>query len=319
MGELADLARVSIRTLHHYDEIGLWHRRGRTESAYRLYRHEELEQLQQILLYRELDFSLDAIARIMLDPTFDRRAALIAQRKQLAARAGRMQAILAAIDTALDALGKGEPMDDTVMFEAFGDFDPNQYQAEVKERWGDTDAYKESARRTARYTKEDWKQIKAEGDAVTRELADRLAAGATPGDAGRPGARRAAPAADRSVVLSVLAGDAGRTLPDMLRRRSPLQRDLRPIPARPGPVPSAMRSGSGQVGRPQPTDDRGTGDARQEEAPLPTWGGRSVVLPRRQSGSVPGSTPAGAGQRFWLRNFITSSSRKRRSPRLQTR
>jgi MerR family transcriptional regulator, thiopeptide resistance regulator len=183
VGEFAEVARVSIRTLHHYDAIGLLSPSRRTGSGYRLYGRDELEQLHQILVYRELDFPLDAIARIMLDPTFDRRAALVAQREQLAARVGRMEAILAAIDAAIEALAKGEPMDDTAMFEVFGDFDPKQYEAEVKERWGETDAYKESARRTARYTKEDWKQIKSEGDAVTRELAERLAAGAAPADA----------------------------------------------------------------------------------------------------------------------------------------
>jgi DNA-binding transcriptional MerR regulator len=183
VGELADLARVSIRTLHHYDAIGLLAPSRRTDSGYRLYGHEELERLQQILLYRELDFSLDAIARIMLDPSFDRRVALAAQREQLATRAARMQAILAAIDTALAALAKGEPMNDADMFEVFGDFDPKQYEAEVTERWGHTDAYQESARRTARYSKDEWKQIKAEGDGVARELADRLAAGANPDDA----------------------------------------------------------------------------------------------------------------------------------------
>ena len=183
VGELADLAQVTIRTLHHYDAIGLLAPSGRTSSGYRLYGHEELEQLQQILLYRELDFSLDAISRIMLDPTFDRRAALVAQRGQLAARAGRTQAILAAIDAALNAMDKGEHMNDADMFEVFGDFDPQQYDAEARERWGDTDAYRESARRTAGYTKDDWKQIKADGDAVARDLAARLAAGADPGDA----------------------------------------------------------------------------------------------------------------------------------------
>lgn len=182
VGELANLARVSIRTLHHYDAIGLLAPSRRTRSGYRVYGHDELEQLQQILPYRELDFPLDAIARIMLDPTFDRRAALVAQREQLAARADRMQAILAAIDAALEALGGGAPMNDTEMFEVFGDFGPAQYEAEVRERWGETDTYRESARRTARYTKEDWKQIKAEGDAVTRELGERLAAGAGAGD-----------------------------------------------------------------------------------------------------------------------------------------
>lgn len=158
-------------------------RLGEPIAGYRLYGHEELEQLQQILLDRDLDFSLDAIARILLDPSFDRRAELVAQREQLAARAGRMQAILAAIDTALDALAKGEPMNEADMFEVFGDFDHRQYEAEAKERWVDGDAYKDSARRTARYTKDDWKQIKAEGDSVTRDLGERLAAGANPADA----------------------------------------------------------------------------------------------------------------------------------------
>ena len=124
VGEFAILAGVSVRTLHHYDAIGLLSPSGRTDAGYRLYGHEELEQLQQILLYRELDLPLDAIARIMVDPGFDRRAALVTQRAQLAARAGRMEAILAAIDAALDALAKGEPMRDADMFEVFGDFDP---------------------------------------------------------------------------------------------------------------------------------------------------------------------------------------------------
>ena len=74
-------------------------------------------------------------------------------------------------------------MKDTDMFEVFGDFEPKQHEAEAKERWGDTDSYAESARRTTRYTKDDWKTIKGEGDSVTAALGERLAAGAQPGDA----------------------------------------------------------------------------------------------------------------------------------------
>ena len=183
VGQLANVAGVSIRTLHHYDAIGLLSPSERTQGGYRVYRHADLEDLQQILLYRELDMPLDAIGRLMLDPTFDRRAALVAQRAKLAGRARRLSAILAAIDAALDALITGETMNDTDMFEVFGDFEPKIYEAEVKERWGETDAYAESARRTARYTKDDWKAIKAEGGAVTAALGERLAAGAQPGDA----------------------------------------------------------------------------------------------------------------------------------------
>jgi MerR family transcriptional regulator, thiopeptide resistance regulator len=93
-----------------------------------------------------------------------------------------MEAILAAIDTALEALSKGTTMNDTDMFEVFGDFDPSAHEAEAKERWGDQDAFAESASRTARYTKDDWKAIKAESEAIGTGLGASLASGATPGD-----------------------------------------------------------------------------------------------------------------------------------------
>ena len=182
VGELAELASVSVRTLHHYDAIGLLSPSERTAAGYRLYRREDLEDLQQILLYRELDFPLDAIGRLMLDPGFDRRGALVAQREQLLARSKRIELILGAIDAALDALTKGIPMNDDDMFEIFGDFDPTAYEAEVKDRWGETDAYAESARRSASYTKDDWKAIKHESEAIGSGLGAALAAGKVPGD-----------------------------------------------------------------------------------------------------------------------------------------
>ena len=165
VGDVARLAKVSVRTLHHYDEIGLLGPSGRSESGYRLYERADLDRLQQVMLFRELGFGLDDIKRIMLDPAFDRRQALRAQRALLAKRAERAIEVVAAIDAAIDAEEKGVTMDDDSMFEAFGDFDPKEYEQEVQQRWGDTDAYKESARRTARYTKEDWKRFKAESEA----------------------------------------------------------------------------------------------------------------------------------------------------------
>ena len=118
----------------------------------------------------------------MLDPAFDRRSALVAQREQLLARSKRIERILDAIDAALLALTKGIPMNDQDMFEIFGDFDPTAYEAEVKERWGETDAYAESARRSAGYTKDDWRAIKAESEAIGTGLGAALAAGKEPGD-----------------------------------------------------------------------------------------------------------------------------------------
>ncbi len=170
VGEVSTLARVSVRTLHHYDEIGLLSPSHRSDSGYRLYDIEDLARLQQILFYRELGFPLAEIRQLMLDPAFDRRSALVAQRDLLARNAERAAALLHAVEEALDAIEEGTAMDKEEMFEVFGDFDPTQYEDEVKERWGETEAYRESARRTARYTKEDWKRFKAESEEITTAL-----------------------------------------------------------------------------------------------------------------------------------------------------
>jgi hypothetical protein len=106
----------------------------------------------------------------MLDPAFDRMEALRAQRKLLETKAERAMALLDTMDATIDALERGTHMNKEDMFEVFGDFDPSQYEEEVEQRWGETDAYIESARRSARYTKEDWKRFKAESQAVTDDL-----------------------------------------------------------------------------------------------------------------------------------------------------
>jgi DNA-binding transcriptional MerR regulator len=171
VGEAAAVAKVSVRTLHYYDEIGLLSPSARNEAGYRLYEAGDLERLHQVMLFRELGFSLAGIRRIMLDPTFDRRDALRAQRGLLAERAARTQAMLVAIDMALEAAERGTTMSDQEQAEMFGElfdgFNPADYEDEVQERWGETDAYEQSAERTKRYTKADWEQIKAEMDENT--------------------------------------------------------------------------------------------------------------------------------------------------------
>jgi DNA-binding transcriptional MerR regulator len=182
VGDVAKLAKVSVRTLHHYDSIGLVGPSGRSGSGYRLYDQPDLERLQQVLFFKELGFPLDDIRRIMLDPAFDRGEALLAQRRMLAEKARRTESMLTAIDLALDAMKEGMAMDKEEMFEVFGDFDPSQYDEEVKQRWGDTDAYKESARRTKRYTKEDWQRITAEGEAALERMIALFDEGVSPHD-----------------------------------------------------------------------------------------------------------------------------------------
>ena len=182
VGEVAALAHVSVRTLHHYDDIGLLEPSRRSDAAYRLYDSADLERLQQILFYRELGFALGEIKMLMNDPGFDRMGALKTQRGLLEGRAERAVALLRTIDATIEALEKGIQMDKDEMFEVFGDFDPSQYEDEVKERWGDTDAYKESTRRAARYTKEDWKRFKAESEEIGNDLVAAFDRGLPPTD-----------------------------------------------------------------------------------------------------------------------------------------
>ncbi|HLU65881.1 MAG TPA: MerR family transcriptional regulator [Kofleriaceae bacterium] len=182
VGEVARIARVSIRTLHHYDEIGLLRPSGRSRAGYRLYSSGDLERLQQILFFRELGFALEDIVRILREPDVDRGQALLAQRALVVDKIARLQAMLALIDRTIASLEGGITMTPEDMFDVFGDFDPNQHEDEVRERWGDTDAYKESKRRTSKYTKEDWKRMGAEMEEITAALAAALTAGTPPDD-----------------------------------------------------------------------------------------------------------------------------------------
>jgi len=180
VGEVAKLAHVSVRTLHHYDSIGLLVPSERSESGYRLYGEADLEKLQQVLFFRELGFGLDQITRIIRDPTFDRREALEMQRRMLADKTAQLQHMIEAVDAAIDSMERGVTMDEKDRFEVFGEFDPAEYEAEARERWGETDAYKESAHRTARYTKDDWKRIMAQQKAVTDGYVQRMEVGDAP-------------------------------------------------------------------------------------------------------------------------------------------
>jgi phosphoribosylaminoimidazole-succinocarboxamide synthase len=103
VSEVARMAGVTVRTLHHYDEIGLLRPSGRTEARYRLYGDADVDRLQEILFYRELGFSLDTIATLLDDPTVDARAHLVRQRGLLADRMDRIEALVAAIDRSLEA------------------------------------------------------------------------------------------------------------------------------------------------------------------------------------------------------------------------
>lgn len=177
VGAVARLAGVSIRTLHHYDEIGLLSPGDRSDAGYRQYTDRDLERLQQILLLRELGLGLDEVGRVLDDPGYDRLAALRSQRTQLLRSRDRTDRLIAAVDAAITATEKGTTMTPEESLEVFGDFDPAEYEDEVKERWGDTDAYRESTRRVATYTKADWLAIQDEAKAINDAFLDLMARG----------------------------------------------------------------------------------------------------------------------------------------------
>lgn len=177
VGQVAKLAHVSVRTLHHYGELGLLVPSERSKADYRLYTDGDLDRLQTVLFFRELGFTLQEIRELTDDPAFDRQEALVAQRDLIAEQALRLEAMLGLIDKTLASLQGGIHMTKEEKFEAFGDFDPAEHEDEAKQRWGDTDAYKESARRTARYTKEDWVRFKTESEQINATIVELMDAG----------------------------------------------------------------------------------------------------------------------------------------------
>jgi DNA-binding transcriptional MerR regulator len=180
VGEVARLANVSVRTLHHYDEIGLLSPSRRSEAGYRLYAHGDLERLQRILGYRELGFELGAIRTLLEDG--DDAAHLRRQAEAIDRRLRRLEAMRATLHRTMEARRMGVNLTAKEMLEVFGDEDPTRHAVEAEERWGDDDAWAQSQERTKRYGKDDWLRIKEELEAVEARVAAALAAG-VPADA----------------------------------------------------------------------------------------------------------------------------------------
>lgn len=177
VGELARLTGVTVRTLHHYDEVGLLRPSARTPAGYRLYTEADVLRLQHVLVLRELGLALDDIAAV-LDGGAARADLLRCHRDALIARRGRLDAMIASIDRALALDGEGPAMTSDDLKQLFDGFDPAEHEDEVRERWGDTEAYRESARRTASYGPAEWTRLRDEAAAIGGALVERMRAGA---------------------------------------------------------------------------------------------------------------------------------------------
>jgi DNA-binding transcriptional MerR regulator len=184
VGELSRISGVTVRTLHHYDEIGLVVPSQRTSANYRLYSDDDVLRLQQVLVFRELGMPLDEIAGVLDDATNANRAELLRRhREALVEKRGKLDAMLTAVDHAIDVLEKGTPMMTSDDFKKmFDGFDPAEHEQEVEQRWGNTDAYKESQRRVKSYGPREWQQMKDEAASINARLLDLMRAGVAASD-----------------------------------------------------------------------------------------------------------------------------------------
>jgi DNA-binding transcriptional MerR regulator len=182
VNKLAKLSGVSSRTLRFYDEIGLLKPAFYSENQYRYYEEEQLLMLQQILFFRELDVPLEEIKRILNRPDFVIVDALRGQRAQLQARKRRLERLTKTIDTTIKHMNEKNEMhsqmEDGELYDAFKDPDVAQYQDEVKERWGNTDAYKQSMERVSKMTKKDMDELKKKSNEFMNKLGEVMASGA---------------------------------------------------------------------------------------------------------------------------------------------
>jgi MerR family transcriptional regulator, thiopeptide resistance regulator len=177
VGVVAELAGVSVRTLHHYDEIGLLEPRDRSATGYRLYSAGDLRRLQRILFYRELDFDLDTIGAILADQARTDADRLHEQRRLLTERITRQQAMVALIDKELNARKLGIVLTPAERLEVFGGTRLEDNSALAEQRWGDSEAWRQRQQRASRYSAEDWQEIRAEQSAIHQRLLDAMRSG----------------------------------------------------------------------------------------------------------------------------------------------
>lgn len=161
--EFAELTGVSVRTLHYYDEIELLSPAFVDEvTGYRYYDENSLIIMQEILFYRELDFPLKSIKEILSSPNYDKFKSMNEQKKLLTLKKERLERLISAIDFAL----KGENV-----MKVFDNSEFEAYKAEVKEKWGETNAFREHAEKTKDYSKNKWNNLAEEMDHILVEFA----------------------------------------------------------------------------------------------------------------------------------------------------
>jgi MerR family transcriptional regulator, thiopeptide resistance regulator len=174
--KLADLAGVSVRTLHYYDQTGLLKPASRSESGYRYYDEEAVVQLQQIMFFRELGFGLEEISKIISSPDFDVVEALQSHRSLLLKKAERINELLATVDRTIGKLKGDTKMKIKEYYQGFSDEQIEKYREEVRRRWGDK-TLKDSEERITKMGKKKFAALQAEGGTIFQAISDNMSMG----------------------------------------------------------------------------------------------------------------------------------------------
>ncbi|MGR6912873.1 MerR family transcriptional regulator [[Actinomadura] parvosata] len=183
VGAAASHVGVTIRTLHHWDEIGLVSPSGRTSGGYRLYSAADIARIHRVLVYRELGLPLEDIGALLDASEVDMTVPLREQRAQLLERISRLQAMVDAVDRMIEAANAGILLSAEEQVAIFGQRWEPSWAAGARERWGDTPQWVQYAERAAGRTPEDWQRIADDIASLEADLAGAKRAGVRPGSA----------------------------------------------------------------------------------------------------------------------------------------
>ena len=183
VGQAAELVGVTVRTLHHWDEIGLASPSERSSSGYRQYVDKDLERLERIVAYREAGLGLDAVREVLDDATAEIGETLRAQRAQLASQIDELQRLDERLERLTDAHERGILLSDAEQRETFGsDWDPAQSRR-ARTVWGQSDQWAQFAERAATRTREQWRSLSTAMSTLQDDLGEALRRGVDPGSA----------------------------------------------------------------------------------------------------------------------------------------
>ncbi|MEE1755677.1 MerR family transcriptional regulator [Streptomyces sp. SP18CS02] len=181
VGQVSAHLGVTVRALHHWDEIGLARPSLRTAAGYRLYTAGDLERLHRVVVYREIGLGLDGIRTVLDDPTADVPGALRAQRAQVAERIDRLQRLGDGLDRMIDAHERGLLLTAGQQAAIFGPRWNPDWPAQARQRYGDTAQWLQYAERSASRGPEEWRTVADAVAAFERALGEAMDAGVAPG------------------------------------------------------------------------------------------------------------------------------------------